>query len=215
MGHDSGAERPRAGRGAAGSLNERGRSRPIHYSPPSSEWQDTGGTKRRPITRQGRQRRAHQAVAATPETVATRMGIRDVEVVREMEGANRALRHLPLSRPPFAASVTAAGQQPAGEMWVVMMDERAVVSQGRTPYYQVMPKTVTDVLADALRLEPDARAEVAAELLASLDGPADPDADAAWDVEIERRIEAIESGQTRLEPWPEVKRRIERDVLGR
>lgn len=39
--------------GAAGSLNERGRSRPIHYSPPFSEWQDTGGTNRRPITLQG------------------------------------------------------------------------------------------------------------------------------------------------------------------
>jgi putative addiction module component (TIGR02574 family) len=78
-----------------------------------------------------------------------------------------------------------------------------------------MPKTPTDVLADALRLEPDARAEVAAELLASLDGPADPDAEAAWDAEITRRIEAIESGQTSLEPWTEVKRRIERDVLGR
>jgi putative addiction module component (TIGR02574 family) len=78
-----------------------------------------------------------------------------------------------------------------------------------------MAKTATDVLADALRLEPDARAEVAAELLASLDGPADPDAEAAWDAEIERRIEAIEAGTIRLEPWAEVKRRIERDVLGR
>jgi putative addiction module component (TIGR02574 family) len=96
-----------------------------------------------------------------------------------------------------------------------MIGREAVVSRGATPYDQDMPKTVTDVLADALRLQPDARAEVAAELLASLDGPADPDADAAWDAEIERRVEAIESGQTRLEPWPEVKRRIERDVLGR
>lgn len=78
-----------------------------------------------------------------------------------------------------------------------------------------MPRTTTDVLADALRLEPDARAEVAAELLASLDGPADPDAEAAWDAEIERRIEAIEAGTIRLEPWAEVKRRIERDLLGR
>lgn len=78
-----------------------------------------------------------------------------------------------------------------------------------------MPKTATDVLADALRLEPDARAEVAAELLASLDGPADPGADAAWDAEIERRIEAIEAGAVRLEPWAEAKRRIERDVLNR
>lgn len=78
-----------------------------------------------------------------------------------------------------------------------------------------MSKTARDVLADALRLEPDSRAEVAAELLASLDGPADPDAEAAWDAEIERRIAAIEAGTVRLEPWSEVKRRIEQDVLGR
>ena len=74
-----------------------------------------------------------------------------------------------------------------------------------------MPKTASDVLADALRLEPDSRAEVAAELLASLDGPSDPDAEAAWDAEISHRIAAIESGDARLEPWAEVKRRIERD----
>ena len=78
-----------------------------------------------------------------------------------------------------------------------------------------MPKTAHDVLADALRLEPNSRAELAAELLASLDGPADPDAEAAWDAEIERRIAAIEAGTMGLEPWSDVKRRIERDVLGR
>ena len=78
-----------------------------------------------------------------------------------------------------------------------------------------MPKTTHDVLADALRLEPDSRAELAAELLASLDGPADPDAEAAWDTEIERRIAAIEAGTMPLEPWSDVKRRIERDILGR
>ncbi len=78
-----------------------------------------------------------------------------------------------------------------------------------------MPKAAHDVLADALRLEPDSRADVAAELLASLDGPADPDAEKAWDAEIARRIAAIESGTIRLEPWAEVKRRIERDVFGR
>jgi putative addiction module component (TIGR02574 family) len=78
-----------------------------------------------------------------------------------------------------------------------------------------MSKTVEAVLADALRLEPDSRADVAAELLASLDGPTDPDAEKAWDAEIARRIAAIESGTIRLEPWTEVKRRIGRDVLGR
>lgn len=78
-----------------------------------------------------------------------------------------------------------------------------------------MSKATRSVLADALRLEPDARAEVAAELLASLDGPADSDAEAAWDAEIDRRVAAIESGTIRLEPWADVKRRIERDILGR
>jgi putative addiction module component (TIGR02574 family) len=78
-----------------------------------------------------------------------------------------------------------------------------------------MSKAIQTVLADALRLEPDARAEVAAELLASLDGPEDPDAEAAWDAEIDRRVEAIEAGTIRLESWVDVKRRIERDILGR
>ena len=78
-----------------------------------------------------------------------------------------------------------------------------------------MSKATESVLADALRLDPEARAEVVAELLASLDGPADPDAEDAWDAEIERRIEAIETGAIRLESWAEVKRRIERDILGR
>ena len=78
-----------------------------------------------------------------------------------------------------------------------------------------MSKVAPSVLADALRLEPDARAELAAELLASLDGPADADAETAWAEEIDRRIEAIEAGSIRLEPWDMVKRRIEKDILGR
>ena len=50
-----------------------------------------------------------------------------------------------------------------------------------------MTKDAQAVLADALRLDTGARADVAAELLASLDGPADPDAEAAWAAEIARR----------------------------
>ena len=78
-----------------------------------------------------------------------------------------------------------------------------------------MTKAAEAVLADALRLDLDARAELAAELLASLDGPTDPDAEAAWQVEIERRVAAIEAGTVRLEPWEDVKRRIEKEILGR
>jgi putative addiction module component (TIGR02574 family) len=79
----------------------------------------------------------------------------------------------------------------------------------------IMTHAVAAVLASALRLDEHARAELAAELLASLDGPADPDADTLWAAEIERRVASIEAGTATLEPWPEVRRRIERDVLGR
>lgn len=78
-----------------------------------------------------------------------------------------------------------------------------------------MTKPMATVLADALRLDDDARAELAAELLASLDGPADADAQPAWDAEIARRVEAVEAGSMPLEPWTDVRRRIEKEILGR
>ncbi len=78
-----------------------------------------------------------------------------------------------------------------------------------------MTKATEAVLAEALRLETDARAQLAAELLASLDGPSDPDAEAAWQVEIERRVADLESGKVKLEPWEQVKRRTEKAILGR
>lgn len=78
-----------------------------------------------------------------------------------------------------------------------------------------MTKTTEAVLAEALRLEVKARAEIASELLASLDGPADPDAASAWAEEIKRRVTALESGSAKLESWDDAKRRIEREILGR
>jgi putative addiction module component (TIGR02574 family) len=78
-----------------------------------------------------------------------------------------------------------------------------------------MTEATKTVLAEALRLDIDSRAELAAELLASLDGPADVDAEASWAVEIERRVAAIEAGTVKLEPWENVKRRIEKEILGR
>ena len=78
-----------------------------------------------------------------------------------------------------------------------------------------MTQAAAAVLADALRLDERARVQVITELLASLDGPADPTAEAEWAEEIERRVAAIESGDASLEPWDDVRRRIERDLLGR
>ena len=78
-----------------------------------------------------------------------------------------------------------------------------------------MTNPAAALLANALRLSEEARAELAAELIARLDGPRDVDAQEAWEAEIGRRIEAIESGQMPLESWDDVQKRIARDVLGR
>lgn len=78
-----------------------------------------------------------------------------------------------------------------------------------------MTKPTRAVLAEALRLGEDERAELAAEILASLDGPADDDSEQAWADEIKRRIASIEAGTAKLEPWDEVRRRIEKEILGR
>ena len=53
-----------------------------------------------------------------------------------------------------------------------------------------MRKPLDELLAQALRLDPKDRAELASELLASLDGPEDLDAQAAWEDEIQRRVAA-------------------------
>ena len=78
-----------------------------------------------------------------------------------------------------------------------------------------MTKATESVLADALKLDPEARAQLASELLASLDGPADPDAEQAWQAEIARRVADLEAGKLKLESWADVKRRIEKKILGR
>ena len=78
-----------------------------------------------------------------------------------------------------------------------------------------MTKTAQALLAEALRLDTETRTNLAVELLASLDGPEDANAEAAWNAEIERRVATIESGNAQLEPWEDVKRRIEREILGR
>lgn len=48
------------------------------------------------------------------------------------------------------------------------------------------------------------RARLASDLVASLDGPAEKDAAEAWDIEVCRRINEIESGQAELLDLDEV-----------
>ncbi len=62
--------------------------------------------------------------------------------------------------------------------------------------------------AEALSLPEPERAELAHNLVASLDGPADADAQHAWDKEILRRLAEIESGNADLIDREEFRRRV-------
>jgi len=68
------------------------------------------------------------------------------------------------------------------------------------------------VLRDALTLPADERADVAAELLASLDDAGeDPAAvQTAWAKEIERRGRRVLAGESAGEPWEDVRNRVQR-----
>ncbi len=52
------------------------------------------------------------------------------------------------------------------------------------------------------------RARVAAALIASLDEAEDADAERAWATEIERRAERVLAGQSKGDPWSEVRGRL-------
>lgn len=65
------------------------------------------------------------------------------------------------------------------------------------------------LLSQALRLPLDERAQLAADLIASIDGEADKDADAAWAAEIERRATLAIEGKSKGRPWREVLDRLD------
>jgi putative addiction module component (TIGR02574 family) len=73
-----------------------------------------------------------------------------------------------------------------------------------------MSKTADDILNNAMRLSTTERADLAAALLASLDGEPEDAVEAAWASEIERRVERRRSGEATGRPWPEVRERLER-----
>ena len=66
------------------------------------------------------------------------------------------------------------------------------VHQADPSYDRHVTEQAQAVLATALRLTVKERAELAAELLASLDGEPDEDVEAAWAAEIERRVRRLE-----------------------
>ena len=64
------------------------------------------------------------------------------------------------------------------------------------------------VLEEALKLTVKERAEVAEQLISSLDETPDTDAERAWQEEIHRRMQEVDSGTAKTIPWEEVQRRL-------
>ena len=64
------------------------------------------------------------------------------------------------------------------------------------------------LLVEALRLSDEERAALAGELIQSLEGEVDADAEAAWSAEIRARLDRIDAGTATTLPWSEARRRI-------
>ncbi len=69
-------------------------------------------------------------------------------------------------------------------------------------------RVLEEIRKEAMHLSSSERADLAHSLIASLDGTADLDADAAWDSEILRRLAEIDSGSATLIDRDEFSRRM-------
>ena len=70
-----------------------------------------------------------------------------------------------------------------------------------------MTHDAQELLQKALTLPDKERAELAGNLIASLDAIQDPDVDAAWQEEIARRSHEVQSGQVKTVSWESVQQK--------
>ena len=71
-----------------------------------------------------------------------------------------------------------------------------------------MKRDAAEILKEALALPTEARAALAGSLLDSLDKGADEDAEASWEIEVNRRVAELDSGAAKTVSWAEVRRRL-------
>jgi putative addiction module component (TIGR02574 family) len=71
-----------------------------------------------------------------------------------------------------------------------------------------MKENISDILKEALKLPPEARAALAGTLLDSLDETVDQSAESAWEAEILRRLKEIDGARIKLMPWSEARNKI-------
>jgi putative addiction module component (TIGR02574 family) len=71
-----------------------------------------------------------------------------------------------------------------------------------------MKQNIAEILKEALKLPPEARAALAGTLLDSLDETVDRDAESTWEAEVIMRLKEIDEGKVKLVPWAEARARI-------
>jgi putative addiction module component (TIGR02574 family) len=70
-----------------------------------------------------------------------------------------------------------------------------------------MTNEAQELLQKVLALPEKERAELAGNLIASLDATVDQDVDAAWQQEVVRRLHDIQSGKVKTVSWEEVQQK--------
>ena len=71
-----------------------------------------------------------------------------------------------------------------------------------------MATSASELFKQAMELEDEERASLAGLLLESLDTEVEDGVEAAWLVEAERRMAALDSGDAKLVPWEDVRNRL-------
>lgn len=71
-----------------------------------------------------------------------------------------------------------------------------------------MTRSTRQILDEALKLSPDERAVIVADLMVSLERESDPEVEAAWVQEIHERLNRIDSGADQPIPWEEARARL-------
>jgi putative addiction module component (TIGR02574 family) len=78
---------------------------------------------------------------------------------------------------------------------------------GLDEYNSSMTEEAQKLLQKALSLPDHERAELAGNLLSSLETAVDADVDAAWQQEVSRRADEARSGKVKTVPWDDVQRK--------
>jgi putative addiction module component (TIGR02574 family) len=81
-------------------------------------------------------------------------------------------------------------------------------------YNLCMTQEAQELLQKALALPENERAELAGNLISSLDATVDPDVDAAWQQEVVRRLDQVQSDEVKTVAWEKVRQKARNLIHG-